>query len=258
MPVVFPQVLPDWGKVLAGRVAEQGGGAPPASAAKGKAAPPAKTKESARAKAAKERAAAAAAEAAEDEEEELDEEEYDEADVLKSMGKGPFTAEDIRRQRRCAHARRGAAAARAPSPLWGNAGCARTPRPSAPAGRAATRRAQAGGASPPLATPGGGASAQTAVRRLTRARIDCFHRSMLSNRESARRSRRRKLEHVHTLQQQARPRSRHTRDGAASRAPRPHDSATRGCPTRRALPACAPARPRTRRTAACSTLSAWR
>jgi len=74
----------------------------------------------------RERASAAkASRAAEEDEEGEEEEEMDEGEVLKSMGKGPFTAEEIRRQRR-----------------------------------------------------------------------------MLSNRESARRSRRRKLEHVHTLQSQ--------------------------------------------------------
>jgi hypothetical protein len=231
LPVVFPPVLPDWGKVLAGRAAEAaaaaGASAPP-SAGKAKAPAPAKVKESARAKAAKERAAAAAAELAaaedDDEDDDPDGEEYDEADVLKSMGKGPFTAEEIRRQRRCG------ADALTPDQLADPRGG------SVAARRARAVRAAASHALPAHARGARRRGASHAAHRLTRRCPGCVFASarararapffasprlarscsMLSNRESARRSRRRKLEHVHTLQGQARCRGR-----AARTVPRP-------------------------------------
>ena len=170
-PAALPAQLPDWGAVLAGsRAAEPardglatGGG--PASGGRGRSSAPAK-KESARAKTVRERAARSKAAKAADTEEEVDEgdeEEMDEGEVLKSMGKGPFTAEEIRRQRRCAGGGEGG-------------------------------KHEGNNAFRPIAPP--------PPSRAVCSHASASHPRMLSNRESARRSRRRKLEHVHTLQGQ--------------------------------------------------------
>jgi len=107
---VLPSVLPDWHAVLSGRAATAHASAPPPAALAKAATPPrssraaaaAQPKESARARAARERAAAAKAAREEEEEDgEQEEEEMDEGEVLRSMGKGPHSAEEIRRQRRC-------------------------------------------------------------------------------------------------------------------------------------------------------------
>ena len=119
---VLPPVLPDWGKVLRGAATEsvvplvpgtlpvlppQPGG----SGKKGAKPAPVKT-ESARARAAREKREAAAADKAARGEQSLDDdfgdgetgqedEEMDEEELRKAMAKGGFTAEEVRRQRRC-------------------------------------------------------------------------------------------------------------------------------------------------------------
>ena len=123
VPVVLPPVLPDWGKVLRGAATESVVPlvpgtlpvlAPPAGGSGKKPAKPAPAKkESARARAAREKREAAAADKAARGEQSMDDdfvdggetgqedEEMDEEELRKAMAKGGFTAEEVRRQRRC-------------------------------------------------------------------------------------------------------------------------------------------------------------